>query len=78
MEEDIPEGLTMFDFTRKCRLRLRATSGLERVSQEIKLRAGVIRILSNEAPCLRLVSAILMGIGEEWETGRVKLRFDDE
>jgi putative transposase len=70
--------LTVFDFPRKCWLRLRTTNGLERVSQEIKRRTRVIRIFPNEASCLRLISAILMEIGEEWETGRVYLSFDDD
>jgi putative transposase len=78
MEENIPEGLTVFDFPRKWRLRLRTTNGLERVSQEIKRRTRVIRIFPNEASCLRLISAILMEIGEEWEIGRVYLRFDED
>ena len=77
MEENIPEGLTVFDFPRKWWLRLRTTNGLERVSQEIKRRTRVVRIFPNEASCLRLISAILMEIGEEWETGRVYLSFDD-
>jgi putative transposase len=78
MEENIPEGLTVFDFPRKWWLRLRTTNGLERVSQEIKRRTRVVRIFPNEASCLRLISAILMEIGEEWETGRVYLSFDDD
>jgi len=78
MEENIPEGLNMFDFSRKCRLRLHTTNGLERVSQEIKRRTRVIRIFPYEASCLRFISAILMEISEEWETGKVYLSFDDE
>jgi putative transposase len=78
MEENIPEGLTVFDFPRKGWLRLRTTNGLERVSQEIKRRTRVVRIFPNEASYLRLISAILMEIGEEWETGKVYLSFDDE
>ena len=78
MEENIPEGLTVFDFPRKWWLRLRTTNSLERVSQEIKRRTRVVRIFPNEASCLRLISAILMEIGEEWETGRVYLSFNDD
>jgi putative transposase len=78
MEENIPEGLTVFDFPKKCRRRLRTTNGLERVSQEIKRRTRVVRIFPNEASCLRLISAILMEIGEEWETGRVYLSLEDD
>jgi transposase-like protein len=76
MEENIPEGLTVFDFPRKWWLRLRTTNSLERVCQEIKRRTRVVRIFPNEASCLRLISAILMEIGEEWETGRVYLSFN--
>jgi putative transposase len=78
MEENIPEGLTVFSFPKKHRHRLRTTNGLERVSQEIKRRTRVVRIFPNEAACLRLVSAILMEISEEWETGKVYLTIDDE
>lgn len=78
MEENIPEGLTVFDFPKKCWLRLRTTNGLERVSQEIKRRTRVVRIFPNETACLRLVSAILMETSEEWETGKVYLTLDDD
>ena len=69
LEENIPEGLTVFDFPKEHWRRLRTTNNLERVSQEIKRRTRVVRIFPNEAACLRLVSAILMEISEEWETG---------
>jgi transposase-like protein len=36
MEENIPEGLTVFDFPKEHWRRLRTTNNLERVSQEIK------------------------------------------
>ena len=78
MEEKTPEGLTVFDFPKKCCPRLRTTNGLERVSQEIKRRTRVASIFPNEASRLRLISEILMEIGEEWETGRVYLNFDDD
>ena len=77
MEENIPEGLTVFSFSKKHWRRIRTTNGLERVSQEIKRRTRVVRIFPNEASCLRLVSAILMEISEEWETGKVYLTLDD-
>jgi transposase-like protein len=76
IEENIPAGLTVFDFPAEHRARLRTTNGLERVSQEIKRRTRVVRIFPNEASCLRLVSAILMEISEEWETGKTYLSFD--
>ena len=51
------------------------TNGLERVNQEVKRRTRVARLFPNEASCLRLVSAILMEISEEWETGKAYLTF---
>ena len=75
MEESIPEGLTVFDFPRKGRLKLRTTNGLERVSQEIKRTMRVLQIFPNEPSSLRLISMILMENGEERETeGIYKLR----
>jgi putative transposase len=78
MEESIPEGLTVYTFPKEHWRRLRTTNGLERISQEIKRRTRVVRIFPNEAACLRLVSAILMEISEEWETGKVYLTMDDD
>ena len=78
MEENLPEGLTVFSFPKKHLHRIRTTNGLGRVSQEIKRRTQAVRIFPNEAACLRLVSAILMEISEEWETGKVYLTIDDE
>ena len=73
MEAAIPEGLTVFDFPESHRRRIRTSNMLERVSQEIKRRTRVVRIFPNQSSCLRLVSAILMEISEDWETGRIYL-----
>jgi putative transposase len=78
MEENLPEGLTVFSFPKEHWKRLRTTNGLERVSQEIKRRTKVVRIFPNETACLRLVSAILMEISEEWETGKVYLAVEND
>ena len=77
MEENIPEGLTVFDFPKEQWRRLRTSNNLERISQEVKRRTRVIRIFPNEASCLRLISAILMEISEEWETGKVYLSMEE-
>ena len=41
---------------------------LERVNEEIKRRTRVARLFPNEASCLRLMSAILMEISDDWQT----------
>jgi transposase-like protein len=78
MEATIPEGLTVFDFPEAHRRRIRTSNMLERVNQEIKRRTRVVRIIPNSSSCLRLVSAILMEISEDWETGRIYLNIGSD
>ena len=77
MEENIPEGLTVFSFPENHRRRLRTTNGLERLNREIRRRTRVAVLFPNTASCLRLVTAIVMEISEEWQTGRTYMRLDD-
>jgi putative transposase len=67
-EEAIPEGFTAFTLPPSHRRRLRTTNLVERLNQEIRRRTRVARLFPNEAACLRLVSAILMEISEDWQT----------
>ena len=78
MEADIPEGLTIFNFLKAHRRRIRTSNVLERGSKEIKRRNRVIRIFPNQASCLRLVSALLMKISEYWKTGRIYLNINKD
>ena len=73
---NIPEGLTVFAFPAAFRKQLRTTNGVERLHREIRRRARVVSIFPNPASCLRLVSAILAEISEEWLTGRTYLNFE--
>ena len=57
--------------------RLRTTNGLERVNKEVKRRTRVATLFPNEQSLLRLVSALLMEISEEWETGRINIASKD-
>ena len=75
LELNVPEGLTIFSFPASHDRRIRTVNMLERVSQEIRRRTRVVRIFPNEASCLRLVSAILMEISEDWQTGWTYLSF---
>ena len=76
MAENIPEGLTVFAFPVAHRRRIRTTNGVERLHREVRRRARVVSIFPNQASCLRLVSAVLNEISEEWVTGRVYLNFE--
>ena len=68
MEENIHEGLTVFAMPEKHRRRLRTTNMVERQNREIKRRTRVSGLFPSEASLLRLVSAILMEVSEEWES----------
>lgn len=70
MEENLPEGLTVFALPEGHRKRMRTTNMLERVHEEINRRTRVAGLFPNEAALLRLVSAVLMELSEEWETGK--------
>jgi putative transposase len=76
LEENVPEGLTVFTLPAGQRRRLRTSNLLERVNKEIKRRTRVATLFPNEAALLRLVSAILTEISEEWETEKVYLSRD--
>jgi transposase-like protein len=78
MEENLQEGLAVFALPEKHRRRLRTTNMLEVVNREIKRRPRVARLFPNEESLIRLVSAILMEISEDWETGRVYLEMIPE
>lgn len=73
MEANIPEGLAILALPEHLRRRLRTSNMCERVNREIKRRTRVAGLFPNEASVLRLVTAILMEISEEWETGRAYL-----
>jgi|InoplaM3SAM_1038581.scaffolds.fasta_scaffold01316_1 putative transposase len=68
LEANVPEGLTVFDFPAEHRRRLRTNNGLERLNREIKRRTRVASIFPNEASLLRLATAVLMEIDDEWQT----------
>lgn len=77
MEENLPEGLMVFAFPQAHWRLIRTTNGLERLNQEVRRRTRVARLFPNEAACLRLVTAVVMEISEEWETGKAYLTFKD-
>ena len=78
IEENIPEGLTVFELPEKHRRRLRTNNCAERLNEEIRRRTRVVRLFPNEASLLRLVSAVLAEKSEEWESGKVYLNMEDE
>jgi transposase-like protein len=58
------------------RRRLRTTNGLERLNKEIKRRTRVATLFPKEASLLRLASAVLSEISDDWETERAYLTME--
>ena len=70
MKENLAEGFTVFDFPLEHRRSIRTTNNLERINREIRRRTRVAGVFPNEASCLRLISARLMEISEDWQIGK--------
>jgi transposase-like protein len=70
LEDNLSEGFSVFDFPLEHRRTIRTTNSLERINKEIRKRTRVVGVFPNEASCLRLVSALLMEISEEWQIGK--------
>jgi transposase-like protein len=66
LEEDIEECFAVYALPRDFHRKLRTVNGLELVNREIKRRTRVATIFPNSASCLRLVSALLVEIHEDW------------
>jgi putative transposase len=73
LEENVPEALTVLRVPAAHRRRLRTTNGLERLNKEIKRRTRVATLFPNKASLLRLASAVLSEISDDWETERAYL-----
>lgn len=74
LEADVPEGLTVFAFPLEHRRRLRTNNCPERLNREIKRRTRVATLFPNEASLLRLASAVLMEMDEDWQTEKRYLK----
>jgi len=70
LEDNLTEGFTVYDYSLEHRRTIRTTNSLERINKEIRRRTRVVGVFPNEASCLRLISAILMEISEEWQIGK--------
>ena len=68
LEKNAPESFTVFSLPKEHRLYLRTSNLAERVNQELKRRTRVVRVFPNTKSLLRLVTALLCDISDEWET----------
>ena len=78
MEKNIPEGLEVFQVPYTYQRFLRTTNMVERQMKEIKRRTRVAMVFPNEKSLLRLVSAILMEVDEQWQQGKRYLPVESE
>jgi putative transposase len=76
LEENIDEGLTVYQFPKEHWKRIRISNGMERINKEIKRRTRVAVLFPNPASALRLVTGVIMEIHEEWITGKQYLDMD--
>jgi transposase-like protein len=78
MEQNVPEGLTVFTRPQPHHKRLRTSNMIERLNKEIHRRTRVATLFPNEASLLRLVSAVLAEVDEEWQTGKTYLNTETD
>jgi len=64
MEQNLPQGLTVFTLPTAHQRRMRTSNALERVNQELRRRTRVASLFPNEASLLRLVTALLAVTGQ--------------
>ena len=69
LEANVPEGLAAFALPENHRKRMRTANPIERaVQQEIKRRTAKARVVPSRDALLRLVSAVLAEIDDDWAT----------
>ncbi len=76
LENNIEEGLTIYSFPRFIWRKLRTSNALERINREVKRRTKVATLFPNEKACLRLITAVLREIHEDWMSGKTYLKMD--
>ena len=71
LEDNVPEGFAVFALPPTHRRSMRTSNPIERaIQQELKRRTAIVRVFPNTASLLRLASAILIQIDEQWATGK--------
>ena len=73
MKQVIPVGLSALNLPEHKRKRLRTSNMSENLNDQIKRRTKVAGLFPNTSSILRLVTAILLEISGEWETGKAYL-----
>jgi putative transposase len=75
MEGNLYRGLTAMSFPVEHQKRLRTADLCERVNREIKRRTRVVGVFPSARSLERLVTAVLMEMSEDWQSGGRYLTF---
>jgi transposase-like protein len=67
LSKNIPEGLSVFAFEETHRKKLRTSDIMENTNRQLKTRTRLIGLFPNESSLLRLASALLNELSDDWE-----------
>ena len=70
LDDAFDDATQYFQFDVHPKGRLRTTSGLERLNQEVRKREKTIKIFPNEESAIRLIGTILMDLDADYKTKR--------
>jgi len=70
LENNIEEGLTVFQLPETLQKRVRTSNLMETINRQIKRRTRVASLFPNTDSCLRLVTAVVQEIHEDWVCGK--------
>lgn len=76
MEDNIPQGLTAMNFPESHRVKIRTSNLAKRVNKEIIRRTRIAGIFPNTDSCLRLITAIVMEIDDDWKEGKTYINMN--
>jgi transposase-like protein len=76
LELNVPDSLKVFALPDAHRVRLRTSNSQENLNRQIRRRTRVATIFPNLESLLRLSSAILVEISEEWENSKAYLNMN--
>jgi len=78
LEENLPEGMTFFKFPRTYWRKIRTSNLIEMINKQVRKRTRVAGLFPNTDSLLRLCSAVLIEISDDWESGRKYLTISNE